>query len=415
MGVDVILGLQWGDEGKGKIVDLLSSQYDIIARFQGGPNAGHTIIIGDKKFVLHQIPSGITRSGVMNVIGNAVVLDPTILLKEITALEAEGIEVRSRLLVSRKSNLILPGHRLIDAWQEESNANGGVGSTKKGIGPTYQDKTGRFGLRIGDLHAANFDQLYNKAKERHLRLLRAVGFADEIDDAAWLIAADEVRRTLTTVDSEIYINEALNAGKRILAEGAQGTLLDIDFGTYPFVTSSNTVTASACTGLGISPKKIGKVYGVFKAYSTRVGEGPFPTELLDETGEMIRKKGHEFGSTTGRPRRCGWLDMDALKYAIMLNGVDELFMMKIDVLSGMDSLSIGEAYNNNSFAGLSFNKDVTVNYTQMQGWQEEIRGTTDYNKLPDAAKTYISQIEKLAGLPISLISTGPEREEGIRK
>ena len=416
MKVDVIAGLQWGDEGKGKIVDLLSSNYDIIARFQGGPNAGHTIIVNGTKYVLHQIPSGMTREGVMNVIGNSVVLDPIILQKEIASLENVGIEVRSRLLVSRRANLIIPGHRLLDSIHEK-NIDGKVGSTLKGIGPTYQDKTGRFGLRVGDLFSPDFKAKYNRALERHKCILRGFGHEEAIDDKAWLDAAEGLK-TLQMVDNEYYINNALKDGKKILAEGAQGTLLDIDFGSYPYVTSSNTISAAVCTGLGISPKKIGKVFGIFKAYATRVGDGPFPTELNDAMGENLRQKGHEFGSTTGRPRRTGWLDLKALEYACMLNGVDELFMMKIDVMNDLDEVKIATSYKgmdgkNAEFAGLAFGENVEAQYSSMPGWKKDLTAVREFNDLPETVKNYITYIEKQVSTPISIISVGPERSETI--
>lgn len=419
MPVDIILGLQWGDEGKGKIVDLLSVNYEIIARFQGGPNAGHTIIIGDKKFVLHQIPSGMTRPGVMNVIGNGVVLDPIILKREIESLEQAGLEVKSRLLISRKANLILPTHRLIDAWNESDSAKGRVGSTLKGIGPTYQDKTGRFGLRIGEIFAPDFMDRYNRRKERHLALSKGLGNEAQIEDSEWL-AAVEYLRGLSYIDSEIFLNQALKDGKNILAEGAQGTLLDIDFGTYPFVTSSNTISASVCTGLGIAPQHIREVFGIFKAYTTRVGEGPFPSELQDEVGEYLRKKGHEFGSTTGRPRRTGWLDMPALDYATMINGVTQLIMMKMDVMDGLDNISVVDSYTfpddqEATFSDLSFSAaDVSTKVISMAGWAEgSTRHKTRFEELPTPAADYISYIESRAGCPISIVSTGPERDETI--
>jgi len=416
MKVDVILGLQWGDEGKGKIVDLLSNKYDVIARFQGGPNAGHTIIVKGQKFVLHQIPSGITREGVYNVIGNAVILDPVILLSEIKKLEAANISVRDRLMISKKANLILPTHKLLDAWQEKSK--GKVGTTLKGIGPTYQDKTGRFGVRIGDIFQADFDTKYQQAKMKHLSILRAMGCEDAIDDTAFLTALEEVK-TLHLADAEYYLNDQLTSGKKILAEGAQGSLLDIDFGTYPFVTSSNTVAAAACTGLGISPKKLGKIFGIFKAYCTRVGDGPFPTELLDEVGENLRQKGNEFGSTTGRPRRTGWLDIKALNYACMLSGVDELFIMKMDVMNDLPEVKICTDYHDNqtdesvSFSELTFNSDIKQAYMSMPGWSEEISSIKNYDQLPTSSKNYIEMIENLTATPISLVSVGPERDETI--
>lgn len=417
MSVDVILGLQWGDEGKGKIVDLLSKNYDIIARFQGGPNAGHTIIIGDKKYVLHQIPSGMTREGIINVIGNSVVLDPIVLLKEIKSLEDAGIDVKSRLLVSRKANLILPTHKILDSVSEKSNnGNTKVGSTLRGIGPTYADKVGRFGLRIGDIFSKDFKSLYQRSKERHLKVLSAFGYTDDIDDKEWLDAAERMKE-LQVIDNEFYLNEALKQNKSVLAEGAQGTLLDIDFGSYPYVTSSNTVTASACAGLGISPKKLGKVYGIFKAYATRVGEGPFPSELHDATGQKLREKGFEFGSTTGRPRRCGWLDLKALEYAIMLNGVDELFMMKIDVLNEFEEIKLVDNYKTGSeddnFASLAFGTSLEPELKSFKGWNKDLGNNNQFEQLPEEAKQYIQYIEKTMNVPISLISTGPERNQTI--
>jgi adenylosuccinate synthase len=418
MPVDIILGLQWGDEGKGKIVDLLSKNYSTIARFQGGPNAGHTIIIGDKKFVLHQIPSGMTREGVMNIIGNGVVLDPIVLNAEIDKLEAAGIEVKSRLLISRKANLILPTHKLMDSINESQKGEFKIGSTLKGIGPTYQDKTGRFGLRIGDIFSKDFDKLYEERKNRHLCYLQSMGYEGSVDDTAWMEALERTRQ-LKFIDAEYYLNEKLKAGEKILGEGAQGTLLDIDFGTYPYVTSSNTITASACTGLGISTKQVGTVYGVFKAYTTRVGGGPFPTELNDATGEFIRQKGFEFGSTTGRPRRTGWLDIPALQYAIMLNGVDELIMMKLDVLNELEKIEVCTSYKNESgktnFSELSFGESVEPVYESVKGWNSDLSHVSQYEQFPAEVKSYIDFIERKAGKRISLISTGPEREQSIKR
>lgn len=418
MPVDVILGLQWGDEGKGKIVDLLSSKYDIIARFQGGPNAGHTIIIDDRKFILHQVPSGIIRDGVLNVIGNGVVLDPIILRKEIENLEQNGIEVRSRLIVSKKANLIMPAHRLLDATMEESIGATKIGSTQKGIGPTYQDKIGRFGLRMGDIFNPNFKEIYAQKKSMHQKMLDSIGCKHEIQDALWMEAI-EFMRTLQFADTEILLNEALERNDNILAEGAQGTLLDIDFGTYPFVTSSNTVTASVCTGLGIAPKHIRTVFGIFKAYCTRVGEGPFPTELFDETGQFLREEGHEFGSTTGRPRRCGWLDLEALRYAVMLNGVDELIMMKLDVLNKLPEIKTATSYidpvtgENLPFSSLSFGQEVECQYKEYKGWEEDISSIRNMNDMPASAQAYTKVIEDAIGKEISIISIGPERNQTI--
>lgn len=417
MPVDIILGLQWGDEGKGKIVDLLADKYSIIARFQGGPNAGHTIIIGDKKFVLHQIPSGMIREGIMNVIGNGVVLDPIILRQEIEKLETAGIEVKSRLLISRKANLIMPAHRALDALHE-SKVSDKVGSTLKGIGPTYQDKTGRFGLRAGDALMPDFMDRYSKRKNRHISILKGAGHSGEIDDAAWLDAI-EFLKTLKFADTEYFLNEALQRGESILAEGAQGSLLDVDFGSYPYVTSSNTISASASTGLGIAPKHFRKIYGIFKAYCTRVGEGPFPTELNDETGEHLRQKGHEFGSTTGRPRRTGWLDIPALNYAIMINGVDELMMMKIDVMNDLETIEVGTAYTcggrEAKFSELSFGETLSPKLESFKGWQTDLRKVNTYEDMPAEVKEYIKFIEQKTGVDVKLISTGPDRNETIMR
>jgi adenylosuccinate synthase len=416
MPVDVILGLQWGDEGKGKIVDLLSKNYSIIARFQGGPNAGHTIIIEGKKFVLQQIPSGMTRPGITNIIGNGVVLDPIVLKEEIDRLEAAGIEVKSRLLISRKANLILPTHRLIDKYNESRGNNSKIGSTLKGIGPTYQDKIGRFGIRIGEIFKPEFMDRYREVTAKHIHLLTALGFDESIDDKPWLEAIEFVKH-LKFIDAEYYINEQLNAGKNILAEGAQGTLLDVDFGTYPYVTSSNTVTASACTGLGIAPSQIRTVFGIFKAYTTRVGEGPFPTELHNATGDYLRETGHEFGSVTGRQRRCGWLDLEALNYAIMINGVTKLIMMKVDVLNELPAIEVCTGYTSNgkpsNFSALSFGEQVDLTYKELAGWECSLSNIRSFGKFPKALREYISFVESHTGKEISLVSTGPERDESV--
>src|SRR5690606_35599663 len=343
--VDVILGAQWGDEGKGKVVDVVAPDYAVIARFQGGPNAGHTLIFDGKKHVLHTIPSGVFREGAWNLVGNGVVIDPLIFLREIEALDAAGVDVRPRLLISRRAHLILPTHRALDAASEADKGREKIGSTLKGIGPTYMDKTGRNGLRMGDIERHDFKERYQALVAKHERLFSI--YDEQVEwksmEDPWLEAVDRLRQ-FTLVDSEYWLDQQLREGRAVLAEGAQGTLLDIDFGTYPFVTSSNTISAGACTGLGIGPSRIGKVIGIFKAYSTRVGSGPFPTELHDATGEAIRKAGNEVGSTTGRPRRCGWLDLPALRYAVMINGVTELAMMKADVLSGMDTIRVCTSY-----------------------------------------------------------------------
>jgi adenylosuccinate synthase len=417
MPVDVILGLQWGDEGKGKIVDLLSKNYSIIARFQGGPNAGHTIIINGKKFVLRQIPSGMTREGITNVIGNGVVLDPKVLKEEIESLEGFGLEVRSRLLISKKANLILPTHCMLDRYYEGRGGDSvKIGSTLKGIGPTYQDKIGRFGVRIGEILKPGFMDHYNKIKEQHLKLLKALGFSEEVDDTAWLASLEFIKQ-LKFIDSEYYINEQLNAGKSILAEGAQGTLLDIDFGTYPYVTSSNTVTASACIGLGIAPSQIRNVYGIFKAYTTRVGEGPFPTELHDATGDYLRETGHEYGAVTGRKRRCGWLDLEALNYAIMINGVTNLILMKVDVLNDLREIEVCTGYTSNgreaNFSTLGFGEVIEPNYKELAGWETSLSNINSFDKFPPALRDYIAFIESHTGKQINLVSTGPERDESV--
>jgi adenylosuccinate synthase len=416
MPVDVILGLQWGDEGKGKIVDLLSKNYSVIARFQGGPNAGHTIIIGGKKFVLRQIPSGMTREGITNVIGNGVVLDPKVLKEEIETLETAGLEVKNRLLISRKANLILPTHCMLDKYYESRGNDSKIGSTLKGIGPTYQDKIGRFGLRIGEIFKPDFLERYEAIKNQHLKLLHGLGYEEQVNDAQWLESIDFVRK-LKFIDAEYYINEQLNAGKNILAEGAQGTLLDVDFGTYPYVTSSNTVTASACIGLGIAPSQIRTVFGIFKAYTTRVGGGPFPTELHDATGDYICETGHEFGSVTGRKRRCGWLDLEALNYAIMINGVTNLILMKVDVLNDLEAIEVCTGYTINgkqrNFSALSFGESVEPGYKQLAGWQSSLSNVHSFDAFPPALRDYISFIESHTGKKISIVSTGPERDESI--
>ena len=414
--VDIILGLQWGDEGKGKIVDLMSGKYSIVARFQGGPNAGHTIIIGNKKFVLRQVPSGITRPETLNVIGNGVVLDPLVLQKEISSLNEAGIEVHSRLIISTKTNLITPYHALLDSLRENEQGEKKIGSTLKGIGPAYQDKIGRFGIRAGDCINNGFDAAYKRLKERFSSILGYYGHDGVVDDSQWLESIDLLRKMKIT-ETEIFLNKAIRDNKNILAEGAQGTLLDIDFGTYPYVTSSNTISASACTGLGIAPKHINKVYGIFKAYCTRVGGGPFPTELTDGTGQHIRDKGFEYGSVTGRPRRCGWMDLPALKYSIMLNGVDELIMMKIDVLNELDNISVCTRYldkNNEeaTFSGIC-GEGIRAEYKEMKGWGSGLAEAKTYDALPVEAKDYISFMQKECETRIGVVSTGPERDETL--
>jgi adenylosuccinate synthase len=422
MAVDVLLGLQWGDEGKGKIVDVLTRQYDIIARFQGGPNAGHTLEFEGKKHVLHTIPSGVFHQGVMNVVGNGVVIDPVIFKTELDKLIAQEPDVLSRLKISRKAHLILPTHRLLDAASESSKGKKKIGSTLKGIGPTYMDKTGRNGLRVGDIQLDNFQELYDQLVAKHEQLLG--GYADfeynlEELEPTWF-AAVEYLRSLDIIDSEPYFHTKMAEGKTILAEGAQGTLLDIDFGTYPFVTSSNTTCAGACTGMGIAPNKIKNVYGIFKAYCTRVGSGPFPTELFDALGETIQSNGHEFGATTGRPRRCGWLDLPALKYAINVNGVTELMMMKADVLSGIGNLQICTAYKYKGevidHLPYKLQEDlIEPIYTEMTGWEEDLTKMVAEDEFPQTFKDYIAFIEAEVAVPITLVSVGPDRAQTIMR
>lgn len=415
--MDVLLGAQWGDEGKGKVVDVIAPDYDVIARFQGGPNAGHTLIFEGTKHVLHTIPSGVFRKGTMNLVGNGVVIDPVIFRKEVKALEAIGVDVRKSLLISRRAHLILPTHRALDAASEAEKGTSKIGSTLKGIGPTYMDKTGRNGLRVGDLERNDFREQYAQLVRKHERLLGMYGQGTELDPIAkeeWMDSI-ETLNSMTFVDSEHYLDDALRSGKRILAEGAQGTMLDIDFGTYPFVTSSNTISAGACTGLGVAPNRIGKIVGIFKAYCTRVGSGPFPTELEDATGEQIRKTGNEFGSTTGRPRRCGWLDLPALHYAVMINGVTELAMMKSDVLCGLSKVLVCTGYKMKSGITTRIPYDITSDvepvYTEMEGW----RTSSASDPLPAELERYIALIEKTIGVPVTLVSLGPDRAETVMR
>ena len=420
--VDVILGLQWGDEGKGKIVDYLATNYDIVARFQGGPNAGHTLKFDGKKHVLHTVPSGIFRDNLLNLIGNGVVIDPITLQKEINNLIAADVDFQGRLLVARKAHLILPTHRFIDAASENAKGKAKIGSTLKGIGPTYMDKTGRNGLRVGDIIRPNFKEKYQALKNKHLSLLKlypSVEFDLKAEEEKWFEAI-ELLKTLKLVNGEYFINQAINRGQRVLAEGAQGSMLDIDFGTYPYVTSSNTVTAGVCVGLGISPNQIGEVIGITKAYCTRVGSGPFPTELNDEVGELLRKEGAEFGATTGRPRRCGWIDIPQLKYTIMLNGVTQLVVTKIDVLNNFESVEVGTKYQYDGMETEELPYDmcdfeITPVYKVYPGWQQSLEGITSFESLPVAAKNYIAALENYLSVPISLISVGPERKKLISK
>lgn len=418
MAVDVLLGLQWGDEGKGKIVDYLADQYDLVCRFQGGPNAGHTIVIGTDKYVLHTIPSGIFRSNITNVIGNGVVIDPITFQKEINKLKDAGIEYAENLLIAKKAHLILPSHRWLDAGSEASKGKAKIGSTLKGIGPTYMDKTGRNGLRVGDLFSPDFQEKYEALKKKHLGILKGypeVDFNIEEEERKWFECI-ETLKSIPTINCEYYINNAIKENKKILAEGAQGSMLDIDFGTYPFVTSSNTITAGVCTGLGIAPHHIGEVIGIAKAYCTRVGSGPFPTELSGEVGEKLRKLGHEFGATTGRPRRCGWNDIPQLRYTIMLNGVTQLVVTKMDVLDEFEEIQICKNYKvqGDLTNELPYDLDMTglePEYTAFQAWNTSLDAVTEYDQLPQAAKDYVSELEQLLDTKISMVSTGPERHK----
>lgn len=418
--VDVLLGLQWGDEGKGKIVDVLAPKYDVVARFQGGPNAGHTLEFDGIKHVLHQIPSGIFRETTRNVIGNGVVLDPVIFKTEIEKLAKYNLNTKKNLFISKKATLILPTHRLLDAAYEKAKGDNKIGSTLKGIGPTYQDKIGRQGLRVGDILADNFKDRLKKLTDIHFKILKEhqVEFNWSELESQFLDAVSFLKE-FNLVDSEYFLNNELKAGSSILAEGAQGALLDIDFGSYPFVTSSNTVTAGACTGLGIAPRNIGEVYGIFKAYSTRVGSGPFPTELLDDQGELMRKEGNEFGSTTGRPRRCGWIDLPSLKYSIMINGVTQLLMMKADVLSIFSSIKICTKYQlkdgtiTDMIPYEQVNEKILPIYTELKGWNSDLRKSKE--SLPSELKEYIKFLETELQVPITLVSVGPDRTETIHR
>ena len=422
MGLDLLLGLQWGDEGKGKIVDVLTKNYDIIARFQGGPNAGHTLKFDGIKHVLHTIPSGIFHPSALNLVGNGVVIDPVIFRKELENLDKFQIDYHKSLLISRKAHLILPTHRLLDAASEKSKGSKKIGSTLKGIGPTYMDKTGRNGIRIGDLEFPNWKEKYRELANKHEELIAfyKVDLTYDLQklESDFFAAIDFISNKLSFVDNESVLANAQADHKKILAEGAQGSLLDIDFGTYPFVTSSNTTAAGACTGLGVAPNKIEDVFGIFKAYTTRVGSGPFPTELFDETGEQIAKVGNEFGATTGRPRRCGWLDLVALKYTVQVNGVTQLMMMKGDVLSGIDKLKICTSYNyrGETIYHLPFSlneENLTPKYIEMNGWEEDITQCTSFDELPSKFKEYVAFIEDFLETPIRLVSVGPDRKQTI--
>ncbi|UAB81067.1 adenylosuccinate synthase [Marixanthomonas sp. SCSIO 43207] len=423
MAVDLLLGLQWGDEGKGKIVDVLTKNYDIIARFQGGPNAGHTLEFDGIKHVLHTIPSGIFHDNAINLVGNGVVIDPVIFKKELDNLAQFNLDIKKKLLISRKAHLILPTHRLLDAASETSKGKAKIGSTLKGIGPTYMDKTGRNGIRVGDLELDNWEEKYRSLANKHEAMIDFYNVDIQYDLAeleAEFFEAIEVLKSLTFIDSEEYIHKAQKDNKTILAEGAQGSLLDIDFGTYPFVTSSNTTAAGACTGLGVAPGKINEVYGIFKAYTTRVGSGPFPTELFDEDGKKMAKIGNEFGATTGRPRRCGWLDLVALKYAVHVNGVTQLMMMKADVLSGFKKLKVCTAYKykGQTIEHLPYNieaENVTPVYTEMNGWKEDLTKMNNSDQLPKELNDYIAFLEKELETPIKIVSVGPDRKQTIKR
>ncbi len=423
MAVDLLLGLQWGDEGKGKIVDVLTKNYDIIARFQGGPNAGHTLEFDGIKHVLHTIPSGIFHKNAVNIVGNGVVIDPVIFKKELDALEKFNIDFHSKLLISRKAHLILPTHRLLDAASEAAKGKAKIGSTLKGIGPTYMDKTGRNGMRIGDLELDGWKEKYRALADKHEAMIAFYNVDIQYDlkelEAEFLNAVETLKQ-LRFIDSEEYLFQAQSKGKKILAEGAQGSLLDIDFGTYPYVTSSNTTAAGACTGLGIAPNKIGDVKGIFKAYTTRVGSGPFPTELFDQDGETMGRVGNEFGATTGRPRRCGWLDLVALKYAVRINGVTELMMMKADVLSGFKKIKVCTAYNykGKEITHLPYNiesENVKPIYTEMKGWEKDLTQMEKAEQLPDTLHEYIKFLEGELRVPIKIVSVGPDRTQTIHR
>ncbi len=419
MKVDVLLGLQWGDEGKGKVVDVLTPRYDIIARFQGGPNAGHTLEFEGKKYVLRSIPSGIFQDGKTNLIGNGVVLDPVLFREEAESLEKSGIPLRSILKISKKVHLIMPTHRLLDAANEKAKGSSKIGTTGKGIGPTYTDKISRNGLRLGDTLLSDFRERYAKARDRHIDMLAALGEKPDTAEleSKWMDAIEYIK-TFDIVDSEFFINRALADGKSVLCEGAQGTLLDVDFGSYPFVTSSNTITAGACAGLGVAPNRIGDVYGIFKAYCTRVGSGPFPTELFDETGRLIRDLGHEYGAVTGRERRCGWIDLVALRYAIMIDGVTKLIMMKSDVLDGFDEIKACVAYEIDGkrvedFPSTVDGVDVKPVYVTLPGWKTDMTGMKSEQEFPKAFSDYVAFLEKELQTPIAVVSIGPDREQTI--
>ncbi|MFA5301135.1 MAG: adenylosuccinate synthase [Bacteroidales bacterium] len=420
MNADVVLGLQWGDEGKGKIVDYLAQKYPVIARFQGGPNAGHSLHFTDTSFVLHSVPSGIFRKDTVNVIGNGVVIDPVIFEEECRAIEALGVPVRERLMISKRAHLILPTHRIIDAASEQAKGSSRIGSTLKGISPTYMDKTGRNGIRVGDILASGFEERFHALKSKHLVFLQQFDYKydPDQDQDKWMQAIDYLRQ-FKLIDAEYYINDCLHKNIPVLAEGAQGALLDIDFGSYPYVTSSSTTCAGACIGLGFAPSRVGRVYGIFKAYCTRVGSGPFPTELFDREGELLRERGKEFGATTGRPRRTGWLDLVALKYAVILNGVTDLIMMKSDVLDGFDTIKIATTYKVNDILTdripYDIDSPIVPVYKTFSGWKKDLTGIRREKDLPVEFVSYIRFIENETGIPVRIISLGPDREQTIIK
>lgn len=420
MKIDVLLGLQWGDEGKGKVVDYLAPKYDVVARFQGGPNAGHTLEFDGHKHVLHQIPSGIFRENIKNIIGNGVVLDPIVFKKEIEGLSKFEIDLTKNLFISKKTQLILPTHKLLDAAYEKAKGKDKIGSTLKGIGPSYQDKTARNGLRVGDILAPGFEERYLNLRSKHENILGHYDFEYDLQEAeAPFFDAIEFLKRFNLVNSEYFINESIRSEETVLAEGAQGSLLDVDFGSYPYVTSSNTMSAGACTGLGVAPRNIGKVFGIFKTYCTRVGSGPFPTELFDATGEEMQKEGNEFGATTGRPRRCGWLDLPALKYAVMINGVTELFMMKADVLSIFEEIKVcthyklGDGTLTEEMPFQLMDEEVQPVYRSFKGWHVDVRDIKTYEDMPAELKDYIAFIEVESGVPVTIVSVGPDRTETI--
>lgn len=415
MQVDVLLGLQWGDEGKGKIVDFLANQYQFIARYQGGPNAGHTIYLKDKKFVLHTIPSGIFHENIGNIIGNGVVINPITLLAEIKELEEAGVHITSRLFIAKKANLILPTHIELDKASEQKRGEAKIGSTLRGISPAYMDKTGRNAIKIGEIFQPNFEESYRGLRDKHIEMMQSMGFtADLSKETQWLQALESLK-AYQFIDCEQFINQQLQEGKKILAEGAQGAMLDIDYGTYPYVTSSNTITGGVCTGLGVAPQKIKEVYGITKAYCTRVGSGPFPTELHDEVGEKLRKEGSEFGATTGRPRRCGWIDFPALRYACMLNGVTQLCVTKIDVLNSFERIGYCDEYNfeNTSIKEVPsyITNEIKPNYEYTTGWNRDLPKSNDYGTLPQELKSFVELIETKTKAKVTLVSVGPGREE----